>query len=203
MEDAEQLRPEKRRRTWIALIPFVVALFAVPAFVLLSEFASRHAVAGWVWIALFVILFFDVPACLLVVVEWLWRGEPPEIVMSLSPLFPSRAEREFRRSLAERPQLNDDDFYKAFYAKSDIPRQIPVRLREMLQDAIGLDFGGLRPDDDLVVASDELDWADVFYLMQREFSVSIPKEAWSEFDRTFDSLVTMVASRMMKKSAPT
>ena len=99
--------------------------------------------------------------------------------------------------------MNDDDFYKAFYAKSDIPRQIPVRLREMLQDAIGMDFGGLRPDDDLVVASDELDWADVFYLMQREFSVSIPKEAWSEFDRTFDSLVTMVASRMMKKSAPT
>jgi hypothetical protein len=158
-------------------------------------------VGVWVWIALFAILFCDLPACLLVIVEWWRRGEPPEIVMSLSPLFPSPAEREFRRSLAERTQLNDDAFYDAFYAKSEMPRQIPIRIREMLQDAIGIDFGGLRPDDDLVVASDELDWADIFYRVQREFSVSIPKEAWSEFDGTFDSLVKMVAGRMMKKPA--
>ncbi len=203
MEDAEQLLAEKRRRTWIALIPFAIALLAVPACVLLSKFAPRHGVAGWVWIALFAILFCDLSACLLVVVEWWRRGEPPEIVMSLSPLFPSPAEREFRRSLAERTQLNDDAFYDAFYAKSEMPRQIPIRIREMLQDAIGIDFGGLRPDDDLVVASDELDWADIFYRVQREFSVSIPKEAWSEFDGTFDSLVKMVAGRMMKNRRPT
>ena len=73
MEDAEQLRPEKRRRTWIALIPFVVALFAVPAFVLLSEFAPGHEFIVW-WTTLFVILLFDVPACLLVVVGVVVEG---------------------------------------------------------------------------------------------------------------------------------
>jgi hypothetical protein len=202
MNKVRNPRELKRRRTWISLIPFAIALLTVPGFISLSKFAPRHEVIVW-WTALFVILLFDVPACLLIVIGWLWRGEPPEIVMSLSPLFPSRAEREFRRSLAERPQLNGDAFYEAFYAKSEIPRQIPIRMRGMLEDAIGFIFGGLRPDDDLVVATEELDWADIFYRMEREFSVSIPKEAWSEFDRTFDSLVKTVASRMMQNRPPT
>jgi hypothetical protein len=76
-------------------------------------------------------------------------------------------------------------------------------MRGMLEDAIGFNFRGLRPDHDLLVATRELDWADIFYRMEREFSVSIPKEAWSEFDRTFDSLVKTVASRMMQNRPPT
>jgi hypothetical protein len=196
----------KRRRARIALIPFAIALIAGAAFVLLSKFAPGHGVVVWVWAALFVILTVALPACLCVVVECLWTGEPPEIQMSLSPLFPSRAEREFRRSLAERLQLDDDAFYDAYYAyyaKSEIPRHVPVRLREMLQDAVGFEFGGLRPDDGLIVATDELDWSDIFYRMQREFAVPIPKEAWSEFDGTFDSLVKMVAKRITENRPPT
>ena len=40
----------------------------------------------------------------------------------------------------------------------------------------------------------ELDWADVFYRMERVFKVPIPREKWKLFDGTFDSLLTMIVA---------
>ena len=136
------------RRTLIALIPFVIAVSGLIVAAILSFWPllpkGPSAVAFGIVGA---ILVFDVPVCVLVLVQWLATGEPPEL--SLSPLIPCREERQFHRNLRERSKLNDDEFYDTFYANSQIPKRFPVQLRTSLENAFGLDFGALHPTDNL------------------------------------------------------
>jgi hypothetical protein len=185
-----------RRRKILALIPFFIA-----APTLVAVAIVWHSSFPWDTIAAFcgvfgAILVFDLAACLYVLIPWLWTGEPPEL--SLSPLIPTREEREFRRSLRERRKLYDDEFYDAFYADSGIPRGLPVQLRKTLEEELGLDFGGLWPSDNLIRAV-EVDWGDIFDLIEREFRISIPRERWKQFDGTFDSLVKLIAAKSNQK----
>jgi hypothetical protein len=185
------------RQTLIALIPFVIAISALIL-----------AVVFWNWspglndpdqisygaIAVGAILAFDLPVCLWIVIHSLATGEPPEL--SLSPLIPTKEEREFRRALRERPKLNDDDFYDAFYADSNTPRQLTVQLRTLLENAFGLDFAALHPTDNLIDADVELDWADIVFRIDRELNVAVPHDFIRDFDGTFDSLLRRIVEIM-------
>ena len=71
------------------------------------------------------ILVFDIRVCLLVLIQRLSTGEPPEL--SLSPRIPCRVERELRRKLCDRPKLTDDVW--RFQTASVRPRQfVPASL---------------------------------------------------------------------------
>jgi hypothetical protein len=185
------------RRTVIALIPFVIAVPALIVAVILWRSSLPATATAPLFGIVGAILGFDVPVCVFVLVKWLRAGEPPEL--SLAPLLPTRQEREFRRALRERRKLDDEAFYEEFYAHSDVPSHLPAKLRRLLETITGLNLASLWPSDNLVEGADgEIDWADVFYLMEREFKVSIPRERWREFDGTFRSLLGLIVARADK-----
>jgi hypothetical protein len=186
-----------KRRTIIALIPFAIA---VPAFIVVKalwEPSAAPRVLDNLFVVVAATLVVDLIVCAYVGIELLRTGEPPELnlEMSLSPLGPTREEREFRRRLRDRRTRNGVEFYDAFYSNRGVPPQLPGKLRESLELMIGLNLGALWPGDNLIAAEPELDWADVFYRMERDFDVTLPREAWGEFDGTFDSLVQMIIAR--------
>jgi hypothetical protein len=184
---------ERRRRLIVALSPFLIAIPTLIVVVQLYRSLLPEKVIGTPTAIFGGILAFDLIVCVFVLVKWLRTGEPPKL--SLSPLLRTRKDHECRRDLRQRRQLNDAEFYEVFYAHWGIPRHIPGQLRKQLEDAMGFNFAGLWPCDNLVEADGEPDWADVFYRMERVFKVPIPRERWDEFDGTFDSLLKLIVAR--------
>jgi hypothetical protein len=189
---------------WLALVPFVVAVPASLATAFLwywrpfsdSENSAAIGVLG-------AILVFDLTICAWVLVHWLRDGKLPD--MSLTPLFPSRKEREFRRALRQRPKLNDDEFYEAFYASSGIARHLPIQLRKSLEREFGVNFGALRPADNLIYACEEVDFADVRDRIKLDFGVDLTFEIAAvlsdEQSCTFDSLLQFVVNAQHEQPA--
>lgn len=107
----------------------------------------------------------------------------------------SPKEREFVRRLRERPQLSDLELYRAFYQDSGIPEHLPGKLREVFEDAFGMDLDGIRPEDNLYVANTEVDWGDIVFRVKCVFGVVLTSEDLAGLDGTFDSLVKLVARK--------
>jgi hypothetical protein len=182
--------PSTRHRVIVASVPFMIAVPALIAAVMLWRSPLPKQGTAGLFGMVGAILIVDLATCGFVLVQWLWTGEPPEL--SLSPLVLTREERQFRHNLRTRPKLDDEQFYDAYYADSGIARTVPAELRKLLGDVLGLDLGALSPTDKLV--DDELDWADVFFRMERVFKVPIPREKWKVFDGSFDSLLTLLTA---------
>jgi hypothetical protein len=119
----------------------------------------------------------------------------------------SESERAYAEELYRRPKLSDDDFYDRFYAGSDVPKEIPRRLRALYEEIVGDDLSGLQPQDNHAAIYDGLDFADVLYRVEREFKLKIPHEnvvkapltykgkssPEGEIDGSFDSVVRYLA----------
>jgi hypothetical protein len=119
----------------------------------------------------------------------------------------SESECAYHATLQERPKRNDDEFFDEFYAATSIPRDIPIRLRKLYEEIIGVEFSALRPEDNHAIIYDELDFADVLYRVGREFSLNIPIETvlkspltyrgrashQGEIDGTFEPVVRYLA----------
>jgi hypothetical protein len=103
---------------------------------------------------------------------------------------PSAEERE----VDARQPISDDEFIRTFYSDGTVPRDTIVRLRKALHDAL-CDNGKLRPQDNLAIIFDDVDFADVLYLVGRRFGLAIPKEHYSRFDGTVDSIVRYLVDR--------
>jgi len=69
--------------------------------------------------------------------------------------------------------------------RTGIPRNIPIRLRKLYEEIIGVDFSALRPEDNHAVIYDELDFADVIYRVGRKFGLNIPIETVPKYPRTY------------------
>lgn len=137
------------------------------------------------------ILAFDLPVCLLVLVQWARTGDPPEL--SLVPLVTSREEREFRKELRERPQLHADEFYDRFYSASQIPKVLATELRASIENQLGLPNNSIEPNDQLIHADPELDWEYLIDEINEELKILVPVESVHEMDGTFDNLLIAVA----------
>jgi hypothetical protein len=146
----------------------------------------------WDWLALaFVPLMMwhvvAVPVCVLYLI-----GRP--IVMSLAPLVPSAECRAFREALHTRPRLDDQAFIERFYANGDVPRDIPLRLRNIL---CGWDrlLGAVEPADYLPDIDDELDIAGALSDMEKEFEIRFADSELKNCDGTFGSLVLLIQEK--------
>jgi hypothetical protein len=115
--------------------------------------------------------------------------------MTLSPLIPSAESRRFRRQLNERPALSDEEFYARYYEGSGVLRDIPDRLRRSLLDLDPL-LDRAIPSDFLYLLDDELDFANVLYLIEREFSLRFTEADNRGLDGTLDNLIRLVQSRI-------
>lgn len=139
------------------------------------------------------ILVFAIPCCLFVLCEWLRTGEFPELTWE--PLRASPEEKELHRKWRERPKLDDEAFYQAFYAESQIPKKLVADVRRELVSALGLSLAA-HPADNLGAACPDVDLADVFFRFDRVFGIKIPWRSQSPeelgVDGSFDSLLRLV-----------
>ncbi len=176
------------RRVWIALIPFFIAvpLLVAAIVVLIGSPLSKDA-SGVAFGTLASLLVFDLTVCTYVLVKWLSTGVPPDLLSEL--MMTTAEEREFHRNLRNRPQLNENDFFETFYKHSGVPQDVVARLQRLLEDITGYDLAGLHPADNLAYLDGEMDFADVFRRVERDFGIKLD---WDEFRRmevTFDSLL--------------
>ncbi len=177
-----------QRRVWIALVPFFVGAAALVVAIGLwfGRPFSMDLIGGWFGV-LGVVLVFDLPVCTYVIIKWLGTGVPPDLVSEL--MMTTAEAREFHRNLRNRPQLDADAFYDAFYRQSGLPKHDVGQLRRILEDITGYDLAGLYPGDNLAYIDGEMDFADVLRRVERDFHVKLD---WDEFrcvDVTFDSLL--------------
>lgn len=191
-------RREENRRILIAIVPFVIAAIAIPISIA-SWFwrANAKDAASVVFGVVGAVLVFDLPVCAMVIIKWLRAGHPPDL--NLSPLLPSREEREFRSRLRQRPRLDDDAFFAKYFAAAEVPGGLPGKLRKTLEDVFGQDFASLDPDDNLVHADWEMDWGDVIVEIEDAFQIEFPLESLDE-SITFRSLAHSVAQALQKNS---
>lgn len=92
-----------------------------------------------------------------------------------------------------RPQLDDGAFYEACYGGSDIPEDIPGRVRKVYVEQLGDCWQGVRPGDNVCEAYADLDLAELLYKVEDEFGIKIPDEDMKKMDGTFDAIVRYVA----------
>ena len=183
---------ERHRRVRIAMIPFGIAAVGVlvACVVLFLLPLSKEATAICVGVV-GAILAFDLPVCVLVLVQWIWTGDPPEL--SLVPLVATREERALRKTLRTRPKLAGDEFYRRYYAESSIPKPLVAGVRALLEYQLGLPNDSIEPSDNLIDAFPELDWRYLMEEIEVEFRMTIPLEAVYRLEGTFDSLLRVVA----------
>jgi hypothetical protein len=89
----------------------------------------------------------------------------------------------------------NNEFYARFYQGSDIPRDIPVRVRDRLLELDGL-ADRLVPTDCLPLLVEELDYADVLRWVGREFEVRFTRADYPAVDGTLDNLIRLVHVRL-------
>jgi hypothetical protein len=163
-------------------VPAIVAAIAIGFGQPFSKDATSLAIG-----ILGALLIFDLTVCAYVLIKWQLAGVPPDLWCELLMITPE--EREVHRNFRARPKLDDDAFYQTFYAESDVPKHSAVKLRALLEDETGYDLAGLHPSDNLVYLDSELDFADVFFRIERDFKIKLD---WGELQRielTFDSLL--------------
>ena len=168
------------------VMPFVVVLVLGITIWADWQFVGLRLPA-WAWGCWGVVFAVAYPLCLLILV-----GHPP--VMSLSPLLPSASERAKWRELRRRPLLDDGQFYRRFYAASGIPAGIPLRLRQLYAEQLGMDR--VWPEDHAAEFIEELDFRDLLDEVAGKFGVHFSEEHVDALDGSFDSLVRCVASML-------
>ncbi|MDA7932928.1 hypothetical protein N9X53_07505 [Mariniblastus sp.] len=185
---------ERNRQIRIALIPFAIAVPAL-TFAGILWFVSpfERDLNSILFGIVGAILAFDLPVCVLVLIQWTWTGEPPEL--SLVPLVPSREERELRTTIRERPKLDGGEFYNRFYADSSIPKSLATKLRALLEYQLGLPNNSIEPNDNLFNADPELDWQYLMDEINDEFNVVVSDESMHKMDGTFDNLLKNIATQ--------
>ena len=182
---------ERNHRTRIALIPFMIAIPALTiACILWFSMPFNGELNSVLAAVVFAVLVFNLPVCAIVLIQWIWTGNPPEL--SLVPLVPSKDEREFRKTLRERPQLDADEFYERFYADLPVPKLLATKLRGLLEYQLGLPNGSIEPEDNLFRADPELDWQYLLYEINDEFKTVVPPESLNKMDGTFDNLLYVI-----------
>ena len=118
--------------------------------------------------------------------------------MTLSPLIPSGESRAFCRELRQRPTLDDEDFYRQFYENSGIPKEVLVRLRRRISHIDAL-IDRIIPSDPIYLLDDELDFADIMWLAEKEFGIRFSETDYKQIDGTFGNLIRLVQMKAVSE----
>jgi hypothetical protein len=114
--------------------------------------------------------------------------------MSLS-FGPSPQERAYQQEVSARPALTDEEFYARFYEGSGVPKDIPARVRRCLAD-LDIFIERAYPDDMIAHASDDLDYDDVLFRIERQFGICFTEEDHPLFTGTLGNLIEQVHDRL-------
>ena len=89
--------------------------------------------------------------------------------------------------------MDDLTFYGSFYASTDVPADVPRRLRPIYGTFFGIDATRLRPTDRPPETTD-IDTVGLVRDIEAEFDVTIPDVDAEDIDGSFDSIVRYLAS---------
>lgn len=173
------------KRRWRIFL--VVEAVLLTCFVSLFMFAKKSELTPVFAAILGPLLAFSLPVAVLYLV-----GRPP--VMSLDPDGSSPAARAMEKEVGGRLPLSDDEFYTRFYEGSGISKDTIVRIKHCLRKNIDPIAVRLVPTDYLPLLWDWLDFADLFYVLEREFGATLPRDG--TFNGTLDSLIRLVQSQI-------
>jgi len=178
---------QKRRYRILILIEGLLLGLTVMGFVAVGYGRVGHWI---IWPLTLVVIWHVVviPICVMYLI-----GNP--VVMSLSPLIPSAESTAFRMRLSERPAVGDAEFY-GFFAESGIPGEIVARLRRCLLKLDPL-IERATPDDNLCLLDDELDFACLLHLVEREFGIKFAEKTdYKTIDGTLGNLLRLTYSKI-------
>ncbi len=109
--------------------------------------------------------------------------------------------KEFEAKMEEafhgRPSLSPDEYYKAYFAKLGIPKDIPIRVRRIFEESFEADFSRLKDDDDF---SKELRFfwdydsmidVEIVVSLEKEFKVDISDEEAAQM-KTIRSIIETI-----------
>jgi hypothetical protein len=101
--------------------------------------------------------------------------------------------------MRQRPEIIDKEFYQRFYGDSGIPEDIPLRLRGVYAEQLGINR--LLPHDKATDFDEELDFGELLFDVAAEFSIDFSEEEVTELAEvgTFDAVVRCVASKPLTK----
>jgi 4-amino-4-deoxy-L-arabinose transferase-like glycosyltransferase len=157
-----------RRAPWLTRIFMIALLVFVAVVVVLSYVRPERRPPAYVSV------LFAVAFVLAVGFGWLW---------------PVLVRRRVRRLLAARQPLDAATFGETYFR--DLPRgpELAAVVRRRLEDFMGLDLSGLRPDDRLKDVAPEVD-PSFFEELAQEFGYRLP-EHWPEFFAQTSSVRTV------------
>jgi hypothetical protein len=170
-----------RYRVFLAIEILLLGLAVMATVALIQE-----RIGNWVAAPLSILIMWHIvaiPICVMYLI-----GNP--IVMTLAPIFPSAASRAFRKQLAQRPWLNDEEFFVRYCAESGIPREIAARLRQCLR-TLDVLIEQAIPNDNLSLLYDELDFDDVLDLVEKEFGITFTSADYEALDGTLGNLLRL------------
>jgi hypothetical protein len=111
-----------------------------------------------------------------------------------TPLGDAAETKAITKDVRHRGRLSEHDFYSQIYEGSGIPKNTVSRIRHCLLKGIDPLADRLVPTDYLPLLWDYLDFADLFYVLGREFGVDLGGEG--AFNGTLDSLIRLVDERI-------
>ncbi|MBI3467668.1 MAG: acyl carrier protein [Planctomycetes bacterium] len=106
-------------------------------------------------------------------------------------------DRRFRRELAGRAPLDDEQFFAKFYAGTRVDPDVPRRLRPIYCEVFGIDVEKMRPTDRPPLVC-EIDTSELVTDIEQEFGVAISDEEAEGIDGSFDSIVRFLSERQVR-----
>lgn len=106
----------------------------------------------------------------------------------------NRAERRFFADLKLRPPVSDHELVTRYFG-SQIPPEIPIRIRRILEEQFGFPVDRLLPDDDFMKLYADLDLSNMASEFENEFDLTLENEELESCNPTLRGLSELVAER--------
>lgn len=116
-------------------------------------------------------------AIIAVIVFYCWKKMPSshaELIQELDDFF------------RDRTPLDDEDFYVQYFQKQGVPREIPIRVRQIFAEQFGADFSRITNADDFseemkfIWGFDSMIDVEILVEIEKEFGITIPDKVAEE-----------------------
>jgi hypothetical protein len=113
--------------------------------------------------------------------------------LKVAGLFDS--ERKYAEECARRPRLTDDEFLATYYPSADVRRDIPLRVRRILDEQLG--FDKVVPSDCPTDILQDMDLQVILDEIAEEFGVALMVDDLADNSGSVDSIVKLVDSKLV------
>jgi acyl carrier protein len=109
-----------------------------------------------------------------------------------------RAERRFFADLKLRPPVSDQELVTRYFG-SQMPPEIPIRTRRILEQQFGFPVDRLLPDDDFMKLYEDLDLNNMALAFEEEFGLTLQNEDLERSNLTLRTLSELVATKLQRQ----